>query len=129
MGNVCSHSRSCDEWRGACQVKLLNRLRRILRRLSAESDLADEIEAHIAIDAQQRIDRGVPPELAWSGARRDFGNELLVREVARDEWGWRWIETLLGDFRYALRTLLREPGFAAILIFTLAGGIGSATAI
>jgi len=110
-------------------MKLLNRLRRVFRRPSAENDLAEEIRAHLAIEAEQRMDRGVPPELAWSGARRDFGNELLVREVARDQWGWRWIETFFGDVRYALRALLREPGFAAILIFTLAGGIGSATAI
>src|SRR6476661_4425288 len=39
------------------------------------------------------------------------------------------METLIKDFRFALRGLLRQPGFAAVVVITLALGIGASTAI
>ncbi|MGH9436281.1 MAG: ABC transporter permease, partial [Terriglobia bacterium] len=53
----------------------------------------------------------------------------LVKEVTREMWGWIWLETLLQDLGYGLRQLRRNPGFAAIIIATLAIGIGANTAV
>lgn len=39
------------------------------------------------------------------------------------------METLLKDIRYGVRASLKHPGFSAIVIFTLAVGIGASTAI
>ena len=44
-------------------------------------------------------------------------------------WGWRWIDDLRLDLRYAGRLLYRAPAFAAAAIITLALGIGASTAI
>ena len=56
-------------------------LDRVIRGRRADRDLDTEIQAHVAIEARQRIDAGESPEAAWEAARRDFGNELLVKQT------------------------------------------------
>ncbi|HEX5226550.1 MAG TPA: ABC transporter permease, partial [Bryobacteraceae bacterium] len=92
-------------------------------------DLDDEIRAHLAIEKQDRIDRGETPALAELNARRDLGNELLIKEVTRETWGWSTVERVWRDAIYALRQLKRSPGFASLAILSLALGIGANSAI
>lgn len=47
--------------------------------------------------------RRVPPNEAEAQARRNFGNVLLLREEAREIWGWNFLDTLAQDLRNALR--------------------------
>ena len=58
-----------------------------------------------------------------------FGNELLIREDARDVWGWRWLEDVTRDLRFAARTLLRAPGFTLATVTSLALATGATTSI
>jgi putative ABC transport system permease protein len=85
--------------------------------LRRNREIAEEIEAHLRMAREDGI------------SRREFGNELLVREVTRDVWGWTAVERVGRDLGYALRQIRRAPGFAAAAILTLALGLGATAAM
>lgn len=96
-------------------------------RLRREID--EELRAHLQMAIDDRISRGQSPAAAAAAAKRELGNEPLVRETTRDVWGGRWIEEFTQDVRLACRSLARAPWFTAMVVGTLALGIGSNVAI
>lgn len=94
-----------------------------------EQELDDEIGSHLRMAEQDLIERGETPDEAHYAARREMGNESLIKEVTRSVWGIDWIGTLAQDLRYGVRVLWRNPGFSLTAIFTLALGISATTAI
>src|SRR5216683_2769847 len=93
------------------------------------ADLDDEIRGHIDAEIEYNVARGMSPGEARIVALRRFGNVTAIREEAFNVWNPVWIEQLLQDTRYAVRTLRRNWGFAMVVVATLGIVIGMNTAV
>jgi hypothetical protein len=98
-------------------------------RRKRDEELDEEIRSHLRMAARERVERGESPEQAEREARREFGNVALVKEVTRGMWGWSRLEEFARDIGYGLRMMQRAPAFSAVVVLTLALGIGANTAI
>lgn len=114
-------------------MRFLEKIRMRLQMLfcrSRESDrLNSELEFHIESQTAENIAAGMSPEEARHAALRAFGNPMLLREQARENWSWNRMESLLRDLRHGTRTLARTPGFSFIVILVMALGIGATIAL
>jgi predicted permease len=109
--------------------RFLNRLFNSATRRAPEERLREEIAEHIALQTEENLRAGLSPVEARRQAMLKFGGVEAMKQDYRAEQGLLFIQNLLGDLRSAGRSIRRIPGLAAVIIFSLAIGIGVNTTI
>jgi putative ABC transport system permease protein len=111
-------------------------MKRFFRRLMSpftqrrdDTELAREVASHLALLEDDHRRRGLSPHEARLAARRAIGSIALTSDLHRDARSFPWIEDALIDLRIAARMLMAAPGFASVVVLTMALSIGATTTL
>jgi len=110
-------------------TRTFTKLTALFRTKKIASNLDDEIRLHLALETEENVENGMDPDEARYAANRAFGNASLVKDDSRGAWIYRCLDDLGKDIRFGLRMLIKNRGFSAVAILSLALGFGLNTTI
>ena len=110
-------------------VKVRSFLRNLFLSRRVEMDLDQEVQSHLEMLTEENLRSGMSPQEAQRAARIELGGIEQVKQQVREERIGNWVQSVISDCRYGLRQLRKKLGVTAIMVFTLALGIGATTAI
>jgi predicted permease len=110
-------------------ITWLKRFWATLRPSRLDEDLREELRFHIEERVEENIASGMLPEEARRDAESRFGNATLLKESTRETDILVWLESLMQDVRYAIRSFRRAPAFALTVIGTIGLALGLNTTL
>src|SRR5450432_1801649 len=110
-------------------TRSLTKLSSIFRTKEIDNDLDAEIRIHLDMETDDNLENGMNSDEARHAANRAFGNASLVKDDSRSAWIYRWLDDFIKDIRFGFRMLLKNRGFSAVAVISLALGFGLQTTI
>lgn len=108
---------------------LFHRILAIFRHRKLNAELQEELQYHLERQTEKHIEAGLNPREAKRQASLLIGGVEQVRQQCREAWGAHIVDDVLHDFRFALRQLGKNPGFAFIALVVFSISIAASTAI